>query len=180
MNKIFEKLYVPLASFIEEIIGDHEEAKDMAVEIFRSYRDEIERYEEVEDLTEIRKILLKIARIKSFIFLIKRIQQQDAVEVFLQRSQDFEASKEEAMIEEEVRQLLEKERGKLSIIQNKVLSLLMLKMRSTEAARIMNISPSTFRNTKRAVLKKLKKVFDDGRFIVIVILLLLIVKACSR
>jgi DNA-directed RNA polymerase specialized sigma24 family protein len=175
MNKIFERLYKPLISSIENIIGDHEEAKDMAVEIFKEYRDEIERYEDVEDLTEIRQILLQIARKKSFIFLKRRKikQQEKAAVIFLQGFPDFEASREEAMIEEEYSQLLKKGPGKLSKNQYKVLEFLLSKVPTTEAANSMNIAPSTFRNTKSAVLKKLKAVLKSGGFIIIVILLVL-------
>jgi RNA polymerase sigma factor (sigma-70 family) len=177
-KKLFERLYVPVVSFIKEIVGDREEAKNIAVEIFARDIDEINNYDGSEDLTEITQVLLKKSLIESFIFLRKekREKEKEAEKVFQQQAEDLEASVEDAKIERELRQLLEKAGGKLAKQQNLVLLHFFSGIQTADAARILEISQSTFRNTKRAALKKVKAVLRSGGFIIIVILLILIFK----
>ena len=170
-KSLLEQLYVPVVSFIKEIVGDREEAASIAVEIFDS--DKIKTYDPPEDLTEITALLLKKSLIESFNFLRMKKGEEEAEKIFLEQQECFEASIEEVMIEQELRQLLEYAGGKLGKQQNLVLRLYFSGVQSADASTIMEITNSTFRNTKRTALNKYKSILKSGGFIVIAILLVL-------
>jgi RNA polymerase sigma factor (sigma-70 family) len=173
-QSLFEQLYVPVVSFIKDIVEDQEEAENIAVELFACNIDELNTYGGSDDGGEIIQVLLKKALIESIRFLRKKKGEREAEKIFQEQSDNFEASVEDAKIEQELRMLLEKAGGKLTKQQNLVLNYYFSDVPTNIASRIMEISTSTFRSTKQAALKKYKAMLKSGGFRVFIILLILV------
>lgn len=173
-QELFEQLYVPIVSFVEEIIDDYEAAQDIAIEVFRCKVPEIELYEGFEDLSEVIRVLQKEALIQSFIYLRRSKEYQQALETFVESYAAYEISVEEVLIVKEIYQLLQKKTNGLPERQREAMELYFSDLQAAEAAGKMKISESTYRNTKSAAIKKYLKL---GTILVIIVLLSIIAKA---
>jgi len=172
-KKLFEQLYVPLVSFVEEIIEDHEEARNIVVEVFRQNLTELESYGCPGDLTEVILVFQKKALIESFCFLRERNKFQEEVEeAEVKHFADYVDSVEQTLIVKEMWCQISKKAG-LSQRQQLAMELFFLGVRNAAAADLMNISASTYRVTIHKAIKKYKLALKIGGFLMIVILVTL-------
>ena len=174
---LIEQLYVPLISFIEEIIEDHEEARDIAVEVFRKNLAELEGYDSTDDLTELIKLLQNKAHIESTRFLQERKQNQEEARVSEPNCfTDYEDSVEQTLITKEMWCRVIKEAG-LTRRQRLAIRLFLKGVRTKDAAGIMKIRESTFRVLIHNAIKKYRLALKAGGFLIIVILIIICANA---
>jgi DNA-directed RNA polymerase specialized sigma24 family protein len=175
-QQLFVQLYFPIVSFIEEIIEDHEKARDIAIDVFKLNLAELEGYDSSGDLTEVIRLLQTKALIESFCFLRERSQSlEEANEVEmaeLERYADFAESVEYTLIAKELDQLIKSVEDKLSKGERLVMRLFFLEVRIKDAAGIMMITKSTYRVLKHKAFKKYKLAFKAGGFLIVLLLML--------
>ena len=167
-QKLFELLYVPLVSFIEEIIDDHENAKAIAAEVFSQHNAELKGYDSVGDLTELIRFLQKKAKTKSLRFLRVKKERPEAE---LAMYADFEESVDHTLIAKEWDQMMKIAEARLSTEERTAWQLYLSGINAKDAARIMGIADPTYRNFKHKAIKKYKRALKAGGFLIIVILL---------
>ncbi|WP_143774392.1 hypothetical protein [Niastella vici] len=176
-QKLFEQLYIPIVSFIEEIIEDHEKARDIAIEVFRQNLTELEGYDSSGDLTEVIRFLQTKALIESFCYLRERNQNleeaEEAAVVALERYTDFIESVEQTLIAKELDQRMKSVEDKLSKGERLFTRLFFLDVRSKDAVEIMMITEPTYRVFKHKVFKKYRLTLKAGGFLIIVIIVTL-------
>lgn len=176
-HSLFVLLYIPVVSFVEEIIDDHEKARDIAIDVFRQNRAELEGYDSSGDLTEVIQLLQKKALIESFCELRKRNKCKEALEKFLEANADYIDSVEQTLIAIELDQLMKKIDDGLSAHQRRGMELFTKGVQPREAASWLKISDVAYRSLKSAVVEKYKKALRLGGFLIILILLILSIMA---
>jgi len=174
-QRLFEKLYVPIVSFIYRQIKDFDDAKDIYINVFGQNVTELDGYNSTGDLEEVIQFLEEKAQIEILNFKENKGHLREALEVYLENHDEYEGSVEDSLITIEMEELIKEAR--LSEQEDVAMRLYLSKLKGKEAAEIMNIKPSTYRVTLRNAIKKYKLFFKAGGFLLIVILIMICANA---